>query len=222
MTSKYDHENIRSIFNTQIEELQKKYLNEDVHDNFSYIYTGKVVDNKDSQKLGRIKVKVINLFDELKTDDIPFANPMNSFVDGAFSIPNVGDYVEVIFDHGDVYSPKYFSKALNKNQIPSQGLKDYPNTIVLYQTKAGAYCTLNKLTGEYKVVHPTGSTIKMDALGVVEIDAQIFKIKGKADSATGNGGFVIPNPNNYGGLSCIGFCPILMQPHNGNTMINNT
>lgn len=170
------HENVRTIFNTPIEELQKSFLNQNIHDDYNYIYVGEVVDINDPLKIGRVKVKVINLFDEIVNADIPWFLPCQSFVDGAFSVPNVGDYVETYFERGDIYCPKYFAKAVNKNQIPSQASKDYPNTIVLFETEKGSYCTINKSTGEYKIVQSTGSQLLVGEDGSIEMDVKSTKI----------------------------------------------
>jgi len=220
MTKKYEAENVRSIYNTEISEVQKKYLNEDIHDLYPYIYVGKVVDTTDPLKLGRIKVSVINLFDELTKSDMPWFLPINSNIKGSWCIPDIDDYVEVIFERGDIYCGKYLGKAINKSQIPSQstGVTNYPDTMILFETDNGAYCSVNKKTGEYKVVHPSGSQIRMDALGAVEIDAISFKIKSSPSSV--GGGVVVPNASNLGGLSCIPVCPMTSQPHNGCVMYN--
>lgn len=191
-----EHSNIRKVFNTPIEELQKSFLNKDPNDDYKYIYVGEVVDADDPMKIGRVKVKVINLFDEIVNADIPWFLPCNSFVDGAFSVPNVGDYVETYFERGDIYCGKYFAKAVNKNQIPTQASKDYPNTIVLFETERGSYCTLNKSTGEYKI-NQKNTQIIIDADGKVEIKAPEVKISGAS----------------VGGVPCVppstgGFCKI--------------
>ena len=213
MISKFESENVRSIYNTDLSELQKKFLNSEVHDSFHYIYTGKVLSNSDPLKQGRLKIQVINLFDNLNADDIPWAYPVQSFIDGSFSIPNVGDYLEVYFDHGDTYNPKYLGKALNLNQIPSHASDSYPNTIVLYQTKTGNYCTLNKLTGEFKIISQVGSKITMSPTGEVSVEALVVSIPHKAL------GFVPQDPT--GGPFCsIPICPLTGIPHQGSKVIN--
>lgn len=212
-TSNFEQENVRSIYNFDISELQKKIINDDLHDRFHYIYTALVLDNKDPDKQGKIKAKVINLFDNLTASDIPWCLPVQSNITGSFAIPEIGDYVSVFFSNGDVYAPYYIGKTLNTSQIPSQLNNSYPDTIIFYQTKTGNYSTLNRTTGEYKIVSQTGSKITMKASGEVEVDALIISFPHTA-AAT-----VTPDPT--GGPFCaIPFCPLTGLPHQGTKVIN--
>lgn len=208
-----ENSNIRTIFNTPIEEIQKSFLNREVNEDYNYIYVGEVVDINDPMKIGRVKVKVINLFDEIVTADIPWFLPCQSFVDGAFSVPNVGDYVEAFFERGDIYCGKYFAKAVNKNQIPTQASTDYPNTIVLFETEKGSYCTLNKSTGEYKIVQKN-TQITIDADGKVEINSPDVTIKGGQLKVDGT---VTPAADS-GGFNCLPNCLFTGGIHRGNTI----
>jgi len=172
-TSKFEQENIRSVYNTSLEELQKRLLNAEAHDTYHYIYTGKVLSNSDPLKQGRLKIQVINLFDELTVDEIPWAYPVQSFTDGSFSVPKVGQFLEVIFDHGDVYAPKYIGKAINLNQIPSKAKKNYPDNMVLYQTEGGSYYVVDRKTN--KITIGNNSVELLDLISQL-IDALITSI----------------------------------------------
>jgi hypothetical protein len=172
-----------------------------------------VLDNKDPDKQGKIKARVINLFDDLTESDIPWCLPIQSNITGSFAIPEVGDYISVFFDQGDVYVPYYLGKVLNINQIPSQLNASYPDTIIFYQTKTGNYSTLNRTTGEYKIVCKAGSKITMKASGEIEIDAPIISFP-HATTAT-----VTSDPT--GGPFCaIPFCPLTGLPHQGTKLLN--
>lgn len=222
MSHKYDLENIRTLYNTPIEELQKKYLNTDPHDAFPFIYVGEVVNVKDTEKLGRIKVKVINLLDDINNDDIPWFLPCNSSLDGSFTIPSVGDYVEVFFERGDIYCGKYFARALNKDKIPKEGLKDYPNTMVIFKTDKGTYCTLNKKTNEFKIVQPSGAGVVLKADGSIELNGTSVSIKDSESSVITKGSSVEGNYLCFGGFSAIPVCPLTGLAHNGFKMQNIT
>jgi len=68
---------------------------------------GVVMDVADPMKKGRVKVKVLNVYDTLPNDDIPWASPCKS-VDGMeFRIPRVGQVVSVNFINSDIYMPEY-------------------------------------------------------------------------------------------------------------------
>ena len=78
-------------------------------------YIGIVEDVKDPKKLGRCKIRVFSLFDDLKTEDLPWAKPSSNSTffgkagkAGAISIPKNGAMVKVQFDQGDIYSPMFF------------------------------------------------------------------------------------------------------------------
>ena len=97
-----------------------------MQDNLNGTYwLGEVVDVNDPNKEGRIKVKVFGKFDELDTEDIPWAYPTNSYTGGAsdgggfFSVPKVGSIVSIVFDNGNIYHPEY-----KFNQTISKALKD--------------------------------------------------------------------------------------------------
>lgn len=81
-------------------------------------FLGVVMDNKDPEFRGRCKVKVFGLFDDLETNDLPWAfQRMDiSFGDnggsGRFSSPKLGSIVHVQFNNGNYYAPEY--KALQE------------------------------------------------------------------------------------------------------------
>lgn len=70
-------------------------------------YLGVVEDNKDPKKNGRVRVRVMNVFDQIDKDDIPWAKPWKDLNGNAFNIPDVGKVVTVIFESANIYSPEY-------------------------------------------------------------------------------------------------------------------
>jgi len=71
------------------------------------VFVGIVEDNQDPRKLGRVKVRVANIFEEIPTADIPWAFPHKDLNGNQFNIPDVGKVVSVIFDQGNLYEPEY-------------------------------------------------------------------------------------------------------------------
>ena len=51
-------------------------------------YVGVVEDNNDPKKLGRVKVRVLDVFDNTKLEDIPWANPWKDLSGDEFKIPD--------------------------------------------------------------------------------------------------------------------------------------
>jgi hypothetical protein len=80
------------------------------------IFVGMVEENEDPKKIGRVKVRVMNVYDEIPVEDIPWASPWKDLNGNEFNIPDVGKVVSVVFDHGDQYKPEYiFAEHYNVN-----------------------------------------------------------------------------------------------------------
>ena len=76
------------------------------------LYRAVVEDNKDPKKLGRCRVRVMNIFDEIPTEDLPWASAWkdlngNSILESviALSIISVCLYIDVLV-YSSVFSPK--------------------------------------------------------------------------------------------------------------------
>lgn len=72
-------------------------------------YVGVVVDNVDPKKLGRLKIRVLDVYDDLDIEDIPFASPWKDLNGNGFNVPDKGKVLLVIFDQGDEYKPEFIS-----------------------------------------------------------------------------------------------------------------
>jgi hypothetical protein len=72
-------------------------------------YVGVVEDNYDPKRLGRVKVRVLDVFDNLKVEDIPFATSWKDLNGNVVNIPEKGKVLLVVFDQGDEYKPEYIS-----------------------------------------------------------------------------------------------------------------
>jgi len=157
---------------------------------FDGIYRAKVLatDALETDKLGRIKVEVYPMLIGtvtakkcggigIETANMPWAIPAPSIFSGsgsgsgAFAVPDVGSYVYVFFETGDIYQPVYFAEAPNKLKgLPSERTVDYPDTKVL-KTASGITLSINQKTGSenVKIVHPAGTTIEIDSTGNLNV-----------------------------------------------------
>lgn len=151
---------------------------------FTGNYRGKVLDTNDPDELGRIKVQVFGVFDEIETASLPWAVPANPLFAGSgngfgyFAVPEVDSYVWCFFEAGDLYQPVYFAEALSKvHGLPVERQIDYPHTKVM-KTKNGIVITINDKSGseEIKVVHPTGSYLVIDKDGNITIKGTVVNI----------------------------------------------
>lgn len=78
-----------------------------------HVHLGKIVDINDPLKQGRARVKVFGFFDDLETEDIPWAEQISGLSfssskgNGNISIPRVGSIVNVQFDGPNYYKLFY-------------------------------------------------------------------------------------------------------------------
>ena len=79
-------------------------------------YIGVVEDNDDPKRIGRVKARVLDVFDNTKIEDIPWANPWKDLAGNNFALPEKGKVVIVIFENGNLNSPEFiYSDHYNVN-----------------------------------------------------------------------------------------------------------
>jgi len=92
-------------------------------------YIGIVEDNEDPKKIGRCRIRVIDIFDDIPKDDIPWASPWKDLNGNEFNVPEKGKVVTVVFDSGNVYKPEYlYAEHYNinlENKLQKLSGKDY-------------------------------------------------------------------------------------------------
>lgn len=80
-------------------------------------YIGFVVDSNDPERLGRCKVRVVGVYDNIQDDQLPWAFYQGSTVfsggesngGGNISVPKPGTAVKVVFLNQDIHSPVWCS-----------------------------------------------------------------------------------------------------------------
>lgn len=107
-------------------------------------YVGIVEDINDPDKQGRVKARVLDVYDDLKLEDIPWANPWKDLSGGQFGLPEVGKVVIVVFEQGNTYKPEYISTEhwnVNlENKLKSLSDSDYVSMkTVLFDHKNQIY-----------------------------------------------------------------------------------
>ena len=171
-------------------------------------YRGIVEDDKDPLGIGRLKVRVIGLYDGYRTEDLPWAYPAfpigGSSGYGFWMIPKKGDTVWVTFEGNynlrpDTTKPIWIGTWFGKGE-PTKEMKD--NRQFLIKTPAGNLIHISDDEGFIKVIDPNGNEIlilRKDGKIVIKANREVL-----IDGGTGDLSGVVTK-------DCI--CPFTGRPH---------
>jgi len=165
--------NIREILNSEVFDVLREFISNESNKKDLSFYTGKVVDNNDPEKIGRCRIRVYGVFDDIPLVDIPWALPDFSFIGskvGSFIVPPIDTIVKVYFDNDDIHLPRYTSKIVDKNNLPTDKNVDYPNTMVFFESDDGDKFLINRQTKKLEFHHSSGNVITMDLNGNTTIN----------------------------------------------------
>jgi hypothetical protein len=166
---------MRDLLARDIMDLMRDYLNDDPDAGFEENYVGVVENNKDPERTGRCQIRIHGLHDGISTENLQWMEPefpLSMGLHGSFIVPEIGTTVNIFYVNGDVYQPKYTSKAVDKttNNFSADKNEDYPDTCILYETKKGDYLKINRAKGEFTLQTAAGCTLKMSQNGDIDID----------------------------------------------------
>lgn len=118
------------------------------------LWVGLVEENVDPDRLGRIKVRVQSIFDEMPVEDIPWAHPVKTLTGKSFEIPAIGKIVSVFFPNDNLYEPYYmYSDHYNVNlqkKLKDYSDDEYPNfTALVFDHKTKVFSDDQNLTMDY-------------------------------------------------------------------------
>ena len=149
---------------------------------YNGIYRGKVVAVSDPKKLGRIKVKIVPFtYDIDDVDALPWAVPAFPLGTGAgagygsYAVPEVGSWVWVFFEGGDVYAPVYFAEACTGVEgQPTFKDTNYPNRRG-FITKAGIEVFIDDTVGSRicHIKHPSGAVVEIADDGAMRVSSPV-------------------------------------------------
>lgn len=143
-------------------------------------YKGRVENNRDPKGIGRVQVRVPTLHgmsesdypeqeshEYLKNDDLPWAYPMGSngggYDHGSFIIPDIGDYVWVMFGQDEstiIYSGGSFGTDTKNSKTYGHGVHTYTSSVGENETPVDTYGGNPDIKVIYK--SPKGATIIID------------------------------------------------------------
>ena len=132
---------------------------------FFGIYRAKVVDNKDPQNIGRVKVVIPSLAGE---DVQVWARPMSPFgykpTHGSHVVPDVGCLVYIMFENGDIRFPVYVGGVVLEDQAMIESTIDgsSENEHVVLRTRGGSYIKISDNKSKVTIVSPSGRKLEVD------------------------------------------------------------
>lgn len=170
----------------------------------------KVIDNNDLDKEDKIKVKIYPEFIDIKNSDLPWISPYNNGKDGQKdigkrNIPEKDSWIrvaildnfwqEIFYVEGEflidnkLYS--LFDTSL-KSKVSEIGTQTYPQPNIIETFKDGSCEFRNTDTGEYCLLHNSGSYFFIDADGKFYVNSLDKEIK----VYNNNGSFLLENSGN--------------------------
>jgi uncharacterized protein involved in type VI secretion and phage assembly len=122
-----------------------------VDDRFYGVTIGVVTNNKDDQKMGRVKVKLPWLSEQDESDWARIVSPMAGNQRGFCMLPEVGDEVLVAFEHGDIRFPYVLGGLWNGKDKPPQVNEDGKNNVREIRSRSGHAIVLDDTEGKEKI-----------------------------------------------------------------------
>jgi len=93
------------------------------------IFVGVVEENNDPDRIGRVKVRVIKIYDGIPKENIPWASPFKDLSGNEYNVPDIGKIVSVVFQDGDDKLPEYiYAEHYNinlENKLKALSEDDY-------------------------------------------------------------------------------------------------
>lgn len=131
------------------------------------VLVGVVTNNKDPEKLGRVKLKLPIRECENETGWVRVATLMAGNSMGSFFLPEVGDEVLVAFHEADVRQPYVIGMLWNSKEKPPEDNADGKNNIRKFKSRSGHELIFGDESSKEKIEIKTqkGQNILMDDSG---------------------------------------------------------
>lgn len=146
------------------------------------VYRAVVTKNDDKRKLGRIKARVEGIFEGIKDDHLPWANPEFHHVQGAFNkgndegnfnkdevsrsgifyVPQKDQIIGLKFPTGDPHKPVWTSYTVDVEVALPETEENYPDRVVI-KLHNGFYVIIDTKTHEFFFNNP--GDVNMTILG---------------------------------------------------------
>lgn len=130
--------------------------------------SGVVVDNKDPEKMGRIRVRFHWMPDTDRTPWVRMATMHAGKGRGSYFLPEVGDEVMVGFEGGDPNHP-FVIGTLYNGIDKAETFYNQDNDVKAIQTRSGNKIIMNDKEGSIFVEDKDGNSLKMDGEGNIKV-----------------------------------------------------
>lgn len=110
-----------------------------------------VIDNKDPEQLGRVKLKFPTLPDMPESDWARLSMPMAGKERGWMTIPEIDDEVLVAFSHGDFNHAVVVGGMFNGVDTPPYANEDGNNDLRVFQSRSGHRLTFDDKDGDERI-----------------------------------------------------------------------
>ncbi len=128
----------------------------------SSVTVGVVTNIEDPEKLGRVKVRLLNRTNsDYETDYIRVMSPMVGAEWGMFFLPEVGDEVVVAFCDGDISRPYVLGGLYNNDKKQPTQIEEDKNDIRMIKTRSGHSFIFSDKEGEESVKLITSTEISL-------------------------------------------------------------
>lgn len=160
----------------------------------SGVYRARVESNIDPLKIGRVRIRVPLIHGipgkGISDDGLPWAYPCfmsAGYNYGSFIVPEVGEYVFVMFEDEDSSKPVYIGSsygsggssktygsvdgqgiwrsAAGENEVPASAQRDEPTRKIIYKSPKGAAIEIDEKNGEESIsmVDALGQMVKLES-----------------------------------------------------------
>ncbi len=115
------------------------------------VVTGIVVNNKDPEKMGRVKVKIPRISGDEESNWARIVSFMGGRERGAFFLPEVDDEVLVAFEYGNINMPYIIGSLWNGKDKPPEQNADGKNNIRVIKSRSGHIIKLDDTENNEKI-----------------------------------------------------------------------